>query len=242
MSAASGVGQPYQFEVVRGIPLVTFDESLAQAPFATVERAGTDLVERMREIGPRHLFVDLTALSYMGSAQVALIVRIWKVVKDAGGKTVVAASAGAVREVIALARLDQHWTMVGSEEEGLRVLGVRRDDGEAAPQNLAPSVGDDSQPLPVILAVVGAAVAVLGAALTASPSSPVAPPIALGITGAAAVLGVVAGAILVLGPRTARRVAGGVSLLVCVVSLVVALALQPTGDATDEPVVPASTE
>ena len=64
-------------------------------------------------------------MNYMGSAIVALIVRVWKVVQAKGGKMVVLCPNPAVLEVIQLAGLDKVWTIASEPEAASKKLGLR---------------------------------------------------------------------------------------------------------------------
>jgi hypothetical protein len=61
----------------------------------------------------------------MRSADVALIVRIWKAVKNKNGKVLVACQNDMVLKVISLAGLDKVWSIVDTPNEGLKQLGIR---------------------------------------------------------------------------------------------------------------------
>ncbi|MFO1093609.1 MAG: hypothetical protein U0992_09890 [Planctomycetaceae bacterium] len=66
----------------------------------------------------------MSRLEYMGSALVALVVRVWKAVQNGGGKVVVVCGGGMPQEVLRLAGLDKVWTIVTTYEDGLRKLGI----------------------------------------------------------------------------------------------------------------------
>lgn len=215
----------YTCEVQQGVALVKLEEPMAQAAFGAVDQAGNDMVARLNEAGARNLFVDITELPYIGSALVALVVRLWKQVKDKGGRTVVAVEHDAVREVISLARLHEHWTLVRSEAEGLKVLNVKRGAAPAHGGERAMVVTDPTNPILAVLAVLGVVGAACGAVLIGTKSPLVTRDVALGITGGAALAGLVSGTLLVLGRGTMRRTFGVLALVVCAISIVAALAL-----------------
>lgn len=55
--------------------------------------------------------IDLSALNYMGSSIVAMLVRVWKGVRKTNGNMVVVVVHPVVRETITLAGLDKIWTL-----------------------------------------------------------------------------------------------------------------------------------
>lgn len=98
--------------------------ALNEVPWSDIEAIGGEVLARLEEAPSPKTLVDLTPLNYMGSAQVALVVRIFKAVKDRGGQMIVANSDPMVREVLTLAGLDKIWTIVISREAGLLQLGA----------------------------------------------------------------------------------------------------------------------
>ena len=78
------------------------------------------------------LLLDLTNLDYIGSALVALIVRLWKTTDEQHGRMIVINHNAAVREVLEIAGLTKVWTIVETREQALerveawRVAAVTR--------------------------------------------------------------------------------------------------------------------
>lgn len=103
---------------------VTFLPRLNQIPWADIEQVGSQVVQRIHSLSSPRVLVDLTPLDYMGSAQVALIVRLFKGVKEKSGSMVVATNHPVVQEVLSLAGLNKIWTIVGTRDEGRRMLGA----------------------------------------------------------------------------------------------------------------------
>ncbi len=113
----------FQLEVDHGLMTVTFLPRLNQIPWADIEQVGSQVVQRIHSLMSPKVLVDLAPLDYMGSAQVALIVRLFKAVKEKNGSMVVATSHPVVQEVLSLAGLNKIWTIVGTRDEGRRLLG-----------------------------------------------------------------------------------------------------------------------
>ena len=121
---------PYRIETNRGRVILALMPELNEVPWADIERIGAELVSRLQDLPNPALLVDLCALNYMGSAQVALVVRLFKTVKERGGRMVVANRDAMVQEVLTLAGLDKLWTISPSPEHGLKLLGGGHDEGE----------------------------------------------------------------------------------------------------------------
>lgn len=116
---------PFQFELEQGCTIVTLLPRFNQIPWAEIEQAGVFIVGRLAGLAQPRVLVDLTPLDYMGSAQVALVVRIFKSVKEHRGEMVVATNHPMVLEVLTLAGLNQLWKIVPSRAHGLQRLGVK---------------------------------------------------------------------------------------------------------------------
>ncbi len=115
---------PYQCEQTGSCTIISLLPELNEAQWADFERVGNDLISRLNAAQSPTFLVDLTSLSYMGSAMVALIVRLWKSTKERKGSMVIVNRHEQVMEVLKLAGLTKLWTIVDSREKGLAELGV----------------------------------------------------------------------------------------------------------------------
>jgi anti-anti-sigma factor len=104
--------------------VVTVRPALVTAPWARVEQAGTRVVEKIESRTAPRCAIDLSPLTYIGSAQVALLLRIWKAVQKGKGECVIACPHPVVLDVIALAGLTKIWTIRPTREIALAELGV----------------------------------------------------------------------------------------------------------------------
>lgn len=137
----------YRFEEAESHCTIVLLPELNKAPWGDIDNIGTSVVERMnaKMDASRQkpgFIVDLSALNYMGSAMVALVVRLWKASKEKGAKMVVINNDPMVLEVLELAGLSQVWTIVGTREEALRALGVvDKPQNAASPASTAAPTG-----------------------------------------------------------------------------------------------------
>lgn len=178
---------PYRFESAEGYSVVSLQPELNDAQWSDFEKIGTEILEKLNSMQTPAFLIDLSSLSYMGSAMVALIVRVWKSIRERNGRMVVVNQHEMVFEVMKLAGLHNVWTIVGTRDEAVRALGMRAkaDGGEQG----------------IALAVLGV-VAILGAAaglfLLMSPTEIVQDKIALVIVFVAGIAGVIAGMVSVM--------------------------------------------
>ena len=114
---------PYRLDVDNRRAVVSLLPELNEVPWADIEKVGTEILSRIQPLNSPQLLVDLCALNYMGSAQVALVVRMFKLIKEKSGKMVVANRDPMVLEVLSLAGLNKVWTIVESRERAMSMLG-----------------------------------------------------------------------------------------------------------------------
>ena len=71
--------------------------------------------------------VDLTPLDYLGSAQLTLLVRIWKLLKGRNARMIVELKSPVVREVLKTAGLLNVWEVADSHGGAFQMLGLMAD-------------------------------------------------------------------------------------------------------------------
>lgn len=135
---------PYRLEMENRRVIVSLLPELNEVPWSDIEKVGSEILEKLQNLSNPNLLVDLCPLSYMGSAQVALVVRMFKSVKEKSGKMIVANQNPMVLEVLTLAGLNKVWTIVDSRERGLSMLGgggrTATSGGEFEEENALPGV------------------------------------------------------------------------------------------------------
>ena len=72
---------------------------LNNVQWGDIDAIGTEVLNSISEQNHPNIVVDLTPLNYMGSAMVALVVRVWKAAQAKNGKISVACSHEGVKEV-----------------------------------------------------------------------------------------------------------------------------------------------
>lgn len=138
----------YQLVLENGQLILRLLPGLTEAPWSEIEQAGFEAVSEVQKLSKPQVVVDLTQLSYIGSSQVALVIRVWKAVKVQDGALVVATSNSTVREVLALSGLDRVWKLVETSQEAQAALGRRdiqptldNDQSDASPPGLCTAGG-----------------------------------------------------------------------------------------------------
>ena len=116
--------QGYRLEMARSHAVLRLEPEMGSAAWGDIDRVGNELIAKVGDQSSPAWLIDLSGLEYMGSALVALVVRVWKAVNNGGGKVVVVCGGGMPQEVLRLAGLDKVWTISTTYEDGLRKLGV----------------------------------------------------------------------------------------------------------------------
>jgi anti-anti-sigma factor len=184
---------------------------LVSADWATTEGAADAVIRELGPLPQPRCIVDLSELDYLGSTQVAFVMRVWKAVKAAGGQFAVACPQRVVLEVLQLAGLEQVLTILPSRK--------------AAAQRLAPpAVALPHRVQTVLLgqAVCGAVAAIAGFALHRLGRIPDSLGHTIMTIGAA--VGVLAGGVLAVWAGTRSRWIG-----IVVVLMLAGLALTEAG-------------
>jgi anti-anti-sigma factor len=153
---------PYRLEINNRLAIVTLLPELNEVPWADIEKVGSEILSRIQNLNSPQLLVDLCPLNYMGSAQVALVVRMFKTVKEKNGKMVVANRDPMVLEVLSLAGLNKVWTIVDSRERALSMLGGGSLMGGSSSSAAASAEGN---PMPGMVALVAALIAAIFAVI-----------------------------------------------------------------------------
>ncbi len=120
-------GQTHQFENYAHHNILVLNPGMNQCPWSDIERIGDEVLRDLETIKTPNLIVDLSELDYIGSAMVALVVRIWKKVKAKEGRLVVVNRNPLVLEVFKISKLDNVWTIVEYREDALYELGVSKE-------------------------------------------------------------------------------------------------------------------
>ncbi|HUE17041.1 MAG TPA: STAS domain-containing protein [Planctomycetaceae bacterium] len=223
----------YRYESTDGCLIVTLLPELNDKQWADIERVGTEIVDRLSNAQSPRFIVDLTPLSYMGSAMVALIVRLYKTVNGRNGQMVVVNQHELVQEVLKLAGLTKLWTIVENRDQAFAALGVKR---RAVSAEGSPAEGGNAL---LLAGIIGAVGAVIGLALQFSSQPLVSRKVALLIDVGFAALGMVVGTMMLVNQTGARRNVGIALLAICLIVVLGGIVFSPEHTTAPLPV-PAS--
>lgn len=115
---------PYQFDQHGTYAVLTLNPLINEGQWSNVSEVGNEILSQLQSLTAGRLVVDLSRLEYMGSPQVALLVRIWKSLRKLPGKMAVQCPSPTVREILCTAGLRSLWDIVEGREAALKSLGV----------------------------------------------------------------------------------------------------------------------
>jgi anti-anti-sigma factor len=216
----------YRFEQSDGCLIITLLPELNDKQWADIEKVGTEIVDRLSTAQSPRFIVDLTLLSYMGSAMVALIVRLYKAVNGRNGQMVVVNQHELVFEVLKLAGLTKLWTIVENRDKAYAALGVKRRSVSA--QSSGGGGGGNGL---LVVGIIGTLGAIVGLALQFSPTQLVTHKIALLIDVGFAALGMIVGTMLLVNQTGAKRNVGIVLLAICLIAVLGGIVVSPESGA-----------
>ncbi len=115
---------PFHFERHENHGVVSFNPLINEGQWGTVMEVGHEILALMESLPGQALIVDLSRLKYIGSPQVALMVRLWKSLKRFQGRMSVECPPGTVRDSLQTAGLRSLWQIVETRELALAAVGV----------------------------------------------------------------------------------------------------------------------
>lgn len=216
----------YRIEEHPGYVVLSFSPGMSDAQMSTVDSVGADVLTRLEPMPTPSIIVDLSPLKYMGSAMVALIVRIWKAVNGRNGRMIVVNDNGIVQEVLRIAGLDKVWTIVPTREEAVRQLGGRSRPAHDREERTAGLVL-------IGLSLLALAGAVSGLVLLLGRAQALSDRTAFLLTVICAALGIILGGVAVFREVGTRRVLAGLLAVASLVVLVIGLVRTPPAVAAD---------
>ena len=221
----------YHFEKNSTSLSLTLQQGLSDVQWGEIEELGANVLKGLEEYEAPLFIVDLSPLDYMGSAMVALIVRIWKVVKAKKGNMSVVCPNENVLEVISLAGLDKVWNMADNREEACQSLGVQAIQsgsgsimgGGMHPGHVPPTA---SSPVLSILAGLTVLVAIVGIILQLAVPA-VNPNVGFGIALGGATMALLVGLVSMMNDRGVFKYIGLGAVVCGIAILITALLNKP---------------
>ncbi|MGE5190964.1 MAG: STAS domain-containing protein [Deltaproteobacteria bacterium] len=130
------------FEIERhpGYSRLTLGADLNAFHWEELQRSAQEILNELESGRHRAVIVDLTRLDYLGSAQLTVLVRVWKVIKERNGRMIIEVTGPVVREVLKAAGLLNLWEFAESRAAAFQMLGLQAD-GRRKMSMVLPGVG-----------------------------------------------------------------------------------------------------
>ena len=100
--------------------------AIVDASWGETEAAGDEIITATEGQSPARCLFDLSEMTYLSSAQVALIVRVWKAVRAREGQLAIACPNDVVCDVLSLAGLDKLIEVAPTREAARQALDWER--------------------------------------------------------------------------------------------------------------------
>jgi anti-anti-sigma factor len=133
-------GKSFELERQSGYSRLVLHPSLNAYHWSDIEQSTAEILKNLESTKGSAVIVDLSPLDYLGSAQVTLLVRVWKAVKSGEGRMVVLVTAPVVRDVLNTAGLSSIWNFADSLPDAYQTLGLQVD-GRPRMSLLGPIIG-----------------------------------------------------------------------------------------------------
>jgi len=130
----------YEFERQPGYCRLTLGAELNAFHWEDLQRNSQEILNELASGRHRAVIVDLTQLDYLGSAQLTVLVRIWKAIKERNGRMIVELKGPVVREVLKTAGLLNVWEFAETRGAAFQMLGLQAD-GRQQMSLVLPAIG-----------------------------------------------------------------------------------------------------
>lgn len=116
---------PFHFERHANHGVLSLNPLINEGQWGTVIEVGSEILVHMQTLPGPALIVNLSRLNYIGSPQVALLVRMWKSLKKTQGRMAVECPSAMVCDVLTTAGLRSLWQIVETRSAALEAVGIR---------------------------------------------------------------------------------------------------------------------
>lgn len=116
-SAGPDDGRVLDVDVEQDVVIITPRGDLGEFVVSLMSDEAEEALEHCRGSGqPMNLILDLRRTDYFGSSALGFFVRLWKRVRESGGKMLLCNVSEHENELLRITRLSEFWTMCDSLE------------------------------------------------------------------------------------------------------------------------------
>ena len=103
--------------------VLTPDGEIRERDYWLVEEEQRELLLRLAEDSSiRHVVVDFGKTDCFGSTVLNLLVRLWRVVRERGGRVALCNVSAHEKEIFNVTRLDEYWLAYASREQAVEAV------------------------------------------------------------------------------------------------------------------------
>ena len=92
-------------------------------PETLLQPAAELVLAPLKEDPPNNIIVDLSAVTYFGSAFITFLLRCHEVAQQQGSELAVSGVTSRVRELLRMTAMDQIWSLYETRQEAIQALG-----------------------------------------------------------------------------------------------------------------------
>ena len=196
---------PYRITKVEKYLKVQLLPELNESAWNELETLGDSLILELKDQKSPSAIIDLTKLTYISSSLVAVVIQVWKLVDEAGGKTAILNTSEMVEEVLKISGLKKVWCIVSTEEEATAYLNQALKKERIERQR--------TFSMPILLGIVAVLSAIACYILYMSEFVALDPKVTLAATIAFSAAGTLLGATALRDRRKNLRIMGGMVLI-----------------------------
>jgi stage II sporulation protein AA (anti-sigma F factor antagonist) len=102
--------------------IVTPLVDLREFDYGQIEKEAADVLDQLAQTQARNVILDFHRTDYYGSTALGFFVRLWKRVRQRGGRMAFCNVSAHEKEILEVTSLDRLWPICSSREEALRAV------------------------------------------------------------------------------------------------------------------------
>ena len=123
MSDADLTNEFFQVKRHGDVAVIVPSPQVEDLPETLLQPAAEMVLAPLKEDPPNQIIVDLSSVSYFGSAFITFLLRCHHLLSARGSELVLAGVNPNIRELLRITNLDNHWALYDSVVEALNTLG-----------------------------------------------------------------------------------------------------------------------
>ena len=123
MSDADLTDEFFQVKRHGDVAVIIPSPQVEDLPETLLQPAAEMVLAPLKEDPPNQIIVDLSAVSYFGSAFITFLLRLHLITKQRGSELILSGVNSRIRELLKTTALDTIWALYETRQEALEALG-----------------------------------------------------------------------------------------------------------------------